>query len=147
MFIFLTIIHVIICLFLVVAVLLQSGKGGGLAASVGGGLGSSSVLGGRAASTFLTKATTVLATAFMVSCLLLSLTFDTGDEPTTAIERTMTEAPAEVPTPFSTGGDEGGGLIPATDEGAEAPATTTEEGAAEEGAGEAAPAAETQTGE
>ena len=34
----LTVIHVVICVLLIIAVLLQSGKGGGLAASVGGGL-------------------------------------------------------------------------------------------------------------
>ena len=49
----LTVIHVTICVLLILAVLMQSGKGGGLAASVGGGLSSSSVLGGRAATSFL----------------------------------------------------------------------------------------------
>ncbi|MBT4611237.1 MAG: preprotein translocase subunit SecG, partial [Gemmatimonadetes bacterium] len=53
MTVFFTIVHVLLCAFLIVAVLLQSGKGGGLSASVGGGLSSSSVLGGRAATTFL----------------------------------------------------------------------------------------------
>ena len=140
MFVVLMILHIFICLFLVVAVLLQSGKGGGLAASLGGGMSSSSVLGGRAASTFLTKATTVLATAFMVSCLLLSLTFDAGNEaPTTAIERTMTEAPADLPTPFSPGEQEGG-LVP-VEEGAEAGGTTTE---SESPAVEAEPAPEAE---
>ena len=41
-----TIFHVLICVLLVVTVLLQAGKGGGLAGSIGGGLASSSVLGG-----------------------------------------------------------------------------------------------------
>ena len=95
-----TIFHVLICLFLVVTVLLQAGKGGGLAGSIGGGSASSSVLGGRTAATFLTKATTVLATAFMLSCLVQSVAFQTAETtPTTATQRTMAEqqAPA-VPT-------------------------------------------------
>ncbi len=87
-----TIFHVLICLLLVVTVLLQAGKGGGLAGSIGGGLASSSVLGGRTAATFLTKATTVLATAFMLSCLVQSVAFQTAETtPTTATQRTMAE--------------------------------------------------------
>ena len=90
-----TIFHVLICLFLVVTVLLQAGKGGGLAGSIGGGLASSSVLGGRTAATFLTKATTVLATAFMLSCLVQSVAFQTAETtPTTAMQRTMVEQQA-----------------------------------------------------
>ena len=94
-----TIFHVLICLLLVVTVLLQAGKGGGLAGSIGGGLASSSVLGGRTAATFLTKATTVLATAFMLSCLVQSVAFQTAETtPTTATQRTMAEQQA-VPVP------------------------------------------------
>ena len=95
MVILLTIIHVLICLLLVVAVLLQSGKGGGLAGSIGGGLSSTSVLGGRSASTFLTKATAVLATAFMLICVVQAITYDTPEgTPTTASERMLEEAGA-----------------------------------------------------
>lgn len=87
-----TIFHVLICLLLVVTVLLQAGKGGGLAGSIGGGLASTSVLGGRTAATFLTKATTVLATAFMLSCLVQSVAFQTADTtPTTATQRALAE--------------------------------------------------------
>ena len=90
-----TIFHVLVCVLLVVTVLLQAGKGGGLAGSIGGGLASSSVLGGRTAATFLTKATTVLATAFMLSCLVQSVAFQTAETtPTTATQRTMAEQQA-----------------------------------------------------
>ena len=64
------------------------------------GLASSSVLGGRTAATFLTKATTILATAFMLSCLVQSVAFQTAETtPTTATQRTMAEqqVPAAVP--------------------------------------------------
>ena len=98
-----TIIHVGVCLLLIGAVLLQSGKGGGLG-SLAGGMSSSSVLGGRTATTFLTKATTVLATVFMVSCLVQSIAFQGGDEgPTTATERMIEEGalPPVAPVPVS----------------------------------------------
>ena len=56
-------LHIIICLSLVVVVLLQSGKGGGLAGAFGGGGGMGAVFGGQAAATFLTKSTRYLAIA------------------------------------------------------------------------------------
>ena len=92
MIVLLTILHVLIAILLIVAVLMQSGKGGGLAASVGGGLSSSSVLGGRTAATFLSKTTSALATAFLVSCLVQSFMWSSDDEqPMTATERMLQE--------------------------------------------------------
>ena len=92
MIVLLTILHVLIAILLIVAVLMQSGKGGGLAASVGGGLSSSSVLGGRTAATFLSKTTSALATAFLVSCLVQSFMWKSDDEqPMTATERMLQE--------------------------------------------------------
>ena len=67
-------IHILICVALIIVVLLQSAKGEGLAGAFGGGGGlSGAVFGGRGAASFLSKATTVLAIMFMVSCLSLSL--------------------------------------------------------------------------
>ena len=92
MIVLLTILHVLIAILLIVAVLMQSGKGGGLAASVGGGLSSSSVLGGRTAATFLSKTTSALATAFLVSCLVQSFMWSSDDgQPMTATERMLQE--------------------------------------------------------
>ena len=115
----LTIVHVLICALLVVAVLMQSGKGGGLAGSIGGGLGASSVLGGRTATTFLTKTTTGLATAFLVSCLIQAFVHEGPTEaPMTATERMLAEGdPFQMPfeasveeTPAAPeGSDTGGG--------------------------------------
>ena len=61
-------------IFLSVVILLQSGKGGGLAA-VGGGGGTMAdgVLGGRQAATVLTRATWSAGAAFMVLALVLSI--------------------------------------------------------------------------
>ena len=71
--VFLT-IHIMVCVGLIVSVLMQSAKGEGLAGAFGGGGGglSGAVFGGRGAATFLSKATTTLAIAFMVTCILLT---------------------------------------------------------------------------
>ena len=100
------IVHVIVCLFLIGAVLLQSGKGGGMAGAIGGGMASSSVLGGRTATTFLTKATSILATVFFVSCLIQAIAFQQSQQgPATATERMIQEGelPPVVPSPIGGG--------------------------------------------
>jgi preprotein translocase subunit SecG len=72
MYILLTVIHVIVCLFLVVVVLLQSGKAADLAGAFGG-MGSQTVFGPRGSATVLSKATTIAAALFMVTSLSLSI--------------------------------------------------------------------------
>src|SRR5579859_2523019 len=70
MYILLTVIHVIVCLFLVVVVLLQSGKAADLAGAFGG-MGSQTVFGPRGTATVLSKATTIAASLFMITALTL----------------------------------------------------------------------------
>ncbi|HEY3216474.1 MAG TPA: preprotein translocase subunit SecG [Candidatus Eisenbacteria bacterium] len=65
-------IHILVCLGLIAVVLLQSGKGGGLASGAFGGT-AQTVLGGRGATDFITRATMVLGGAFFVMSLLLAL--------------------------------------------------------------------------
>src|ERR1700689_1921106 len=72
MVILFTIIHVIVCVFLVVVVLLQSGKAADLAGAFGG-MGSQTVFGPRGAATVLSKATTIAAALFMCTSLTLSI--------------------------------------------------------------------------
>lgn len=72
MFAFFVVIHILICLALVFVVLLQSGRGGGLAGVFGGGA-AQTLFGGRGAATFLSKATAWLAIGFMVMSLLLAV--------------------------------------------------------------------------
>lgn len=72
MLILVTVIHVILCLFLIVVVLLQSGKAADLAGAFGG-MGSQTVFGPRGSATMLSKATTVAAAAFMFTSLTLSI--------------------------------------------------------------------------
>src|ERR1051325_7533584 len=72
MVILITIVHVIVCVFLAVVVLLQSGKAADLAGAFGG-MGSQTVFGPRGSATVLSKATTIAAGLFMVTSLSLSI--------------------------------------------------------------------------
>lgn len=71
MTIFLTVLHVMVSLVLIVVVLLQHGKGADIGAVFGGGA-SSTVFGSRGAGNFLTKLTTGSALLFMVTSLSLA---------------------------------------------------------------------------
>lgn len=72
MVILITIVHIIVCLFLIIVVLLQSGQSGDIAAAFGG-QGSQTAFGPRGAATVLTKATTWCAIIFMVTSITLSI--------------------------------------------------------------------------
>ena len=78
MFGFLIILHVIISAGLVLVILMQSSKGEGLASAFGGGSITGAVFGGRGAASFLSRATTVLAIAFFLSSLTLTILFPSG---------------------------------------------------------------------
>jgi preprotein translocase subunit SecG len=72
MVILLTIVHIAVCLFLIIVVLLQSGKSGDIAAAFGG-MGSQTAFGPRGAATVLSRATTWSAIIFMVTSITLSV--------------------------------------------------------------------------
>ena len=72
MVILLTILHVFVCVFLVVVVLLQSGKAADLAGAFGG-MGSQTAFGPRGTATLLSRWTTIAAALFMVTSLSLAL--------------------------------------------------------------------------
>jgi len=65
-----TIVHILSCVLLIVAVLLQSGKDAGLSGAFGMG-GGQTIFGARAGDV-LSKVTVVLAVVFMASCLLFT---------------------------------------------------------------------------
>lgn len=69
---FLSILHVLVCIFLVLFILVQQGKGGGMGAALGGGGASAQVFGGRGAGNFLTRSTAVLAALFMLNCVAIA---------------------------------------------------------------------------
>lgn len=67
-----SVLHILTCIALMVTILLQSGKGGGLAGSFGGGT-SQTLFGGRGAATFLSRGSTILAVVFFLTSLTLGL--------------------------------------------------------------------------
>ncbi len=72
MAILLTFVHIVVCLFLIIVVLLQSGKAADLAGAFGG-MGSQTAFGPRGSATILSKATTLAAALFMVTSLVLAI--------------------------------------------------------------------------
>ena len=72
MIILITTVHIFVCLFLIIVVLLQSGQAGDIAAAFGG-QGSQTAFGARGASTVLTKTTTWCAVIFMLTSISLSV--------------------------------------------------------------------------
>jgi preprotein translocase subunit SecG len=72
MYILALIIHVLVCLFLVVVVLLQSGKAADLAGAFGG-MGSQTAFGPRGSATLLSKATTISFVIFIITSMTLSI--------------------------------------------------------------------------
>ena len=74
-----TILHIVVCIFLVAVVLLQRGKGAQIGAVFGGG-GGGTMFGSRGAGNFLTKLTAGAAAAFMLTSLYLSYLGLSDDE-------------------------------------------------------------------
>jgi preprotein translocase subunit SecG len=72
MYILFLLIHVVVCIFLIIVVLLQSGKAADLAGAFGG-MGSQTTFGPRGSATLLSRATTISAVLFMVTSLSLSI--------------------------------------------------------------------------
>src|SRR5437868_6531527 len=66
-----TIIHVFVCFFLILVVLLQAGKGGGMGIAFGSST-SSQAFGGRGAGSFLEKLTAGTAIIFMLTSITLA---------------------------------------------------------------------------
>jgi preprotein translocase subunit SecG len=98
------IVHVLVCLFLVIVVLLQSGKAADLAGAFGG-MGSQTAFGPRGSATLLSKATTISFVIFIVTSMSLSiLATKNAGLGTTVLEEQTKPAPvktqqAPVPVP------------------------------------------------
>ncbi len=96
MYTFLVTLFVILSFSMIVIILLQAGKGQGLAGAIGGGMAGQSIFGGRGAADFLTKATTYLATAYMILALGIGLIYKSEAEETqkSLIQKKMEEQQA-----------------------------------------------------
>lgn len=107
--IFLLIVHVIVCLVLILSILMQPGKGGGLSGGAfGGGMsgGGSSMFGGGGAVPILAKVTTYTGIIFALTCVGLWYAGRSSDSVAqTAAERMLDQGgvPAQqsVPQPFN----------------------------------------------
>ena len=84
-------------IFLSTVILLQSGKGGGLAAMGGGGTATEGLLGGRQATTFLTRASWTAGGLFMVLALMLAIISSRGQQPSSILQQDVQPATAPVP--------------------------------------------------
>ena len=95
-----------------VVILLQAGKGGGLAAR-GGATATTDVLGGRQATTLLTRATWFLGSGFMVLSLVLAILSSRTQGPTSVLEGIPA---ATAPQPLLQDGSPVIDLLPGDDE-------------------------------
>lgn len=134
-----TIIHVIACFFLIVVVLLQTGKGADMGAVFGGS--SQTVFGSGGAANLLTRLTTYTAVIFMITSLFLtwfstrSLTISVADDIVPAEPPPLVAPAAEPAAPAVAEDtatiDEAAGT-PARNEAAETEPTASDEPAPEQ---------------
>lgn len=91
---FLSVLHVIVGLFLILVVLLQAGKGAAMGASLGSA-GSQAMFGSSGAGNFLTKLTTGAAIIFMLTSLSLAVVSSKKDQDSVIqeMETTTEQAP------------------------------------------------------
>jgi len=95
-------------LFLGVVILLQSGKGGGLAAMGGGVSATEGILGGRQATTVLTRATWTGGGLFMFLALVLSIMSSRAEQPQSILQQQNVVPTTSIPQPILPGGDAAG---------------------------------------
>lgn len=131
MTLFVSIIHVLACIALILIVLLQAGKGADIGASMGGA-GGQALFGTTGATTILSKITTGIAVLFMITSLFLA--YQSGHIKETpsvmsdivpASEQATSKTEVPVSTPAgATGTEKTGSEVPANDKGTEAPAAS-----------------------
>jgi len=97
MYSFLLVVLFIVSVLLVAAILLQSGKGGGLAANFGGSGTSDSFMGTRQVGNVLTKASWWLGSMFLALAFILSLMSTRGRTPRSILDQPLS-APTSAPT-------------------------------------------------
>ena len=97
-----TVIHIIVCFFIIVVVLLQSGNAGDISAAFGG-QGSQTAFGPRGAASALSKATTWSAVIFVLTSITLSIYASRRTGPTSVLQGVKSQpaktAPAQPGTP------------------------------------------------
>jgi preprotein translocase subunit SecG len=95
-----TAIHVIVCFFIIIVVLLQSGTSGDLSAAFGG-QGSQTAFGPRGAASALSKATTWSAVLFMVTSIALSVYQSNRGGPKSVLQGVKSQPAKTQPAPVT----------------------------------------------
>lgn len=103
MFTFLIALLILDGFLMMVVILLQSGKGDGLAAMGGASMGTDSFIGGRQAATLLTKATWVTAGVFMFLAFTLSILSSRQVKPQSVLRGEFQQQTAPAPQPVLPG--------------------------------------------
>lgn len=120
---FFTVVHVLLCIFMIFVILLQPGKDAGMGAALGGGA-ATSAFGGRGAVTFLSKLTAACAALFFLTSLGLSFVGVRG-----SVTSALTAKPAAPVSAPASGAAPAGTAAPAP-----APATDAEPAPAKDAA-------------
>jgi preprotein translocase subunit SecG len=93
--VFVVVLHILVCLFLIGVVLLQQGRSADLAGAFGG-QGSQTAFGPRAAANVLTRLTTWSAVIFMITSITLTVLYQRSNGPHSVLDGAKT-APASAP--------------------------------------------------
>jgi len=131
MYIFLTVLHLLACVVLIVVVLLQRGKGADMGAMFGAGA-SATVFGSRGAGNFFTKLTTAAVVTFFVTSLSFNYLVSQDSGLFDGAEEEITEAAPDA-TQEAPAFEEVGEAMPAEE--AKAPSAEDEAPAEDEGSG------------
>jgi len=95
----LTVMHVVACMFLILVILIQPGKSGGM--GIFGSAGAQQVFGGRGAGNFLTKTTWATAALFFVTSITLAYLSSSSDEALQKKSAQLVDQTKPVPVPAS----------------------------------------------
>jgi len=98
---FVTTVHILVCFFIIIVVLLQSGKSGDISAAFGG-QGSQTAFGPRGAANALSRATTWSAVAFMITSITLSIYASKRGGPGSVLQGLKSQPVKTQPAPANT---------------------------------------------
>lgn len=105
MFVFVVTLAIIVAILLILVVLIQNPKGGGISASFSA---ANQIAGVKRTNDFIEKATWTLAIALLVLSISSGYLHNTGDQQESKVEQAVQEDPVN---PFNAGGDQ----VPAGD--------------------------------
>lgn len=96
MIVLITVIHIVVSIFLIIVVLLQSGQSGDVAAAFGG-MGSQTAFGPRGSATVLSRATTWSTVIFILTSVTLSIAASKHSGPRSVLQDTKTSQSRSAP--------------------------------------------------